>query len=45
MYSTEYICSLEKGGAEYKKVMKELRDAHHQKALDDKESLVPHSIH
>jgi DNA-directed RNA polymerase len=45
VYSNEYIASLEKGGKEYKKVMRELTDAYHRQKLDEKDATQPRQIH
>lgn len=43
-YTSEYIASLDKESAEYKKVMGELRKAYHDQKLADRESGNPHRI-
>jgi DNA-directed RNA polymerase len=44
VFSSEYITSLEKGGKEYKRVMRELTDAYHKQKLDEREGLAPARI-
>ena len=43
-YSSEYIATLDKDSDEYKKVMKELKEAYHNQKLDEKNSLTPRRL-